>query len=46
MVAIEYTGDLLYKVLFTVLGGIVLKWLYDTRRRHRVGEAGLSSDLH
>jgi hypothetical protein len=46
MAAIEYTGGLVYKLLFTVLIGIIVKWLYDTRRRHRVGEVVSNSGLY
>ena len=38
MAVVEYTGGLVYKLLFTALVGIIVKWLYDTSRRHRVGE--------
>ena len=46
MAVVEYTGGLVYKLLFTALVGIIVKWLYDIRRRHRVGEVDLNCGLY
>ena len=45
MAVVEYTGGLVYKLLFTALVGIIVKWFYDTSRRHRVGEVDLNRGL-
>ena len=45
MAVVEYTGGLVYKLLLTALVGIIVKWLYDTGRRYRVGEVDLNCGL-
>ena len=38
MAAVSYSWGILYKTLFTLIGGIIVKWLNDTRRQNRVCE--------
>ena len=42
MATVEYTGRLLYQLLFAVAIGLIVKWGYDARRRRQVGEFQLS----